>query len=100
LFRDLVTEQGLLAERGMDDGPGEPARPVRAAEQAGSRGRDGDCVPLVVLSSHTDQGGSSYAEQERSDAGDLRDLEDVLDEMGAVCVCLRLGRAPLLRASL
>ncbi len=62
----------------MDDGPGETATIARGAAQAGSGAKNGDCVPLVVLSSHVDQEGS--------DASDMRDLEEVIDEMGAVCV--------------
>jgi hypothetical protein len=49
---------------------------------------EGDCVPLVVLSLHADHEGGAAGD-------DSRDLEDVLDEIGAVyvCVCVQMHRA-------
>jgi hypothetical protein len=53
-----------------------------------SSGSDGDCVPLVVLSLHADHEGGAAGD-------DSRDLEDVLDEIGAVCVrvCVQMHLA-------
>jgi hypothetical protein len=52
-----------------------------------SSGSDGDCVPLVVLSLHADHEGGAAGD-------DSRDLEDVLDEIGAcACVCADASRS-------
>jgi hypothetical protein len=77
IMREAVKGGGWEGKRGGE------ARTTKVVDGTlrTSSGSDGDCVPLVVLSLHADREGGAAGD-------DSRDLEDVLDEIGAVCICV------------